>query len=382
MEQTKRKIKSFGASFATNSSVKPAEMPIEVGEGTDKWLNSIRGQIDQEQTQTELDDVVDVRAVALELIYINPNNARELDIMPEEIRKHIAILKLPIVAYGDDDDWIEPYSKQLNLLFGTSKKATDCLDLALFAASLKSPKNLMAPICVWREETRFHIIAGERRYLAHIFMGASHALTRIWDTKPNPFDIQILEWQENNDRVDLSVYENISSIRKIISLWQTEHPDEKMTARKLARIITTGHTTAARWLKVAKSNHQALNKALKDREINSIDLAYELSGLSPSKITHYLKRLKKGQTINTETILKEQRSVDAAKDTSPKTTPALKMNTKANTRPVAFIVNTVVDSIDNPELHKLMQKLDFTKTKELTKALNLIIEYIEKETLQ
>lgn len=382
MEKTKKKIKSFGSSFTTNTeSKRPDTGTHEVEEGADKWLISIRDQVNHGGGgfQAELDDAVDVRAVPLELIYINPNNARELEINPEEIRKHIGILKLPSEAFSDDDAWIDAYTEQVFTLFGSSKKADDCLNIALFAASIKTPQNLMAPICVWREETSFHLIAGERRYLAHLLMGATHALTRIWSEKPNPYDIQILEWQENNERVDLSVFENISSIRKIIEKWQAINPLEKMTSRKLAQIISTGRTSAARWLKVAKCSNKDLNDALKTRKINSIDLAHELASLNAPAIKAYLDRIDKGQSITGDSIKKEQRNPNNKKSTSLKARPALKLNTKANTQPVAFIVKTVVDKINQPELHSALQTLDFDKPQELSKALAITIEFIEEQ---
>ncbi len=162
------------------------------------------------------------------------------------------------------------------------------MNLALFAASLKTPKNIMAPICVWREETSLYLFAGERRYLTHFFMGASHALTRVWHEKPNRFEMKILEWQENHEREDLSIFEKLTNMRQILEEWGKIHPEEKMTVRRFAHLASIGRSQAGVWLKIAKCENIDLNSALKAGRFSGIEPAYELSGMDSKKVKEIL----------------------------------------------------------------------------------------------
>ncbi len=69
-----------------------------------------------------MNEDIDVRAVPIDLIHIDPTNPRELEITPDEIKNNIAILRLPVATYGEEDNWIAPYINQVEILFGKTKK--------------------------------------------------------------------------------------------------------------------------------------------------------------------------------------------------------------------------------------------------------------------
>ena len=376
-----KKKKPFGLGASRNKQIKE---DVLAEKGDDKWLEGISSQFNGNSD----DDDLDVRAVSMQLLLLDPTNPRELDIHPDEITSNMDVLKLPESALVDGcEGWIDAYKEKVIALFGETKKAQDCLNVAMFAADLKSPKNLINPITVWRDETSFYIFAGERRYLAHLLLEAGQIYTRIWNSKPNRFDMKILQWQENNLREGLSLHEKLVNIRQILEEWSKEFPDQKMTVRKFTHLISMKRSQAGNYLRVARSDIDALNDAIKFGSISTIELAYELVGLNISQIESYIARISAGEVISKEMIKDEisgpdntEKSLKPTKNKLKAKRPlALKLNKKANQKSVAFIVNTLVDKINSETLSDSINALDLKESKGLSQALNSIIEFIEVE---
>ena len=364
----------------SSSGIKTKKLGRALGNSTDSdensWVTGIGSQLLTDDSINDLEEDLDVRAVPLDLISINPTNARELDIEPDDLRTNLGEIKLPAEAYSDDADWIDDYGERIRKLFGDTRKSEDCIETARFAASLKSPKNILNPITTWRDETTFHLIAGERRFLAHFFLNASHAITRIWHNKPSPFDIKLLEWQENHERDELELEEKIRNMRQILEEWGKANPDEKMTVRKFAGIVSISRTQAALWYKVARCNDDRFNKALNNGLMSSIETANELAGLSATKLSTYLDRMEYGERITKDVIAKEGKKA-GSKGRAKASKGTFQINNKANMQPVIFIVKTVLEKIDSPELNSRIEVDSLQKPKEITAALTAIVDHLE-----
>jgi len=212
-------------------------------------------------------------------------------------------------------------------------------------------------------------------------MGASHILTRIWHEKPSGLAVKVLEWQENNEREDLSFHEKLINIRQILERWIIEKPSEKLTVRTFGRIVSMKKSQAAVWYKVANSRSEVLNDAIKTGVVTSVELAYELLSVATEELPAFIERLRAGEKINKaqihgEKLVGKQSSVNTKMAVKHQ---SLKFNAKADTKPVAFVVRTVAQKIDSPALNAQLEKLDYAKPKDLSKALLTLMEFIETE---
>lgn len=396
MVETKKKTKGLGAGIINSSdkASRGADKQV-VGstkneDGMNKWLSGIQDQVSDISNQSELDSDLEVRAVPISLIMIDKSNPRDLSVEPEDLLENLETIKLPAEAYGDSDDWVEPYKARIKSVFGGGDKAQDIIELAFFAAAIKSPRNIMSPICVWREETSFFIFAGERRYLIHYFFHSSHAVVRIWHEKPSQLDMKILQWQENHEREDLSIYENLVNIRQILDEWQKINENKKMTVRNFAQLVSMGRSQAGQWLKVSQCRHSGFDEALKGGLIGGIEPAYELACLNAEKLEHYVERICSGEKITKDVIHAETSSLDKntkqaiqnnknqnKPEKNNRVTP-IKFNTKANPKPVAFMIRAVAEKLEAEELLESLNEFDLEKPQDVTKALSLVFEYLEK----
>lgn len=377
MNTPSKKRRALGGRKPTTNT--PPELAHIEEQGTHKWLQGIRSQFNEISGPED----VNVQFLPLQLIYTDPLNPRELEVDKDEIEANIAHLRLPEVAFQNDGEWFEAYSKQVIELFGDTKKAQDILSIARFASDLKGPENLINPISAWREETSFYIFAGERRFLAHVLLETQHIATRIWKHKPSSFDKTILQWQENHSRENLSLWETIRNMEQILDEWSKVFPTSKMTVRKFSQLVSVKRSQAAIYLKVVVSKDTGLMDAMKAGHIKAIEVAHELVCLSDGERKEYLVRIEAGEIITKEIIVAGKKTkavtVQSNKSLRKVNSVALKLNKKANPQPVAFIVNTVVDKLNKVDLTERINRFDLDNPSELSTALTALLNYIDKE---
>ncbi len=388
---TKTKKRGLGASVVkkqpknTAKKAKSATSDLENGGGVNKWLSGIQDQTQDSLNQSELNNDIEIRAVPISLIMIDPTNPRDLSVTPDELDKHLETIKLPPEAFLENDDWIEPYEAKIQSVFGDTEKTKDIMGLAAFAAAIKSPRNIMSPICVWREDSTFYIFAGERRYLSHYFLGAAHVIVRIWYEKPSQLDMKVLQWQENHEREDLKPYEKLVNIRQILHEWKTFNPNKKITVRSFAQLISMGRTQAAQWLKVSQCNYSSLNQALETCLIGGVESAYELACMESDQVDRCIEKIQAGGTVS-KTIADEKTQFSTNKagnvdettsDNTASDIVPIKFNRKADPKPVAFMLKSVAEKMGDDALIQALGKFNFKKPSHVNKAISMVFDHLK-----
>src|SRR5665213_1811369 len=87
-----------------------------------------------------------------------------------------------------------------------SRKHTELESLQSLAHSIKE-QGIINPILVYKYGEKYRLVAGERRSLASILAGKSDIQSKILESKPNELKISLLQWIENIERSDLSLWE-------------------------------------------------------------------------------------------------------------------------------------------------------------------------------
>lgn len=326
----------------------------------------------QSSSSMELDspEDMDIRQILTDLVVVDPENARGLEIKPEQIREHIDLLKIN-KQDTDFDDWKQAYEAKAAKLFN-GLTLVDLMDVAEFAFKLGSPENLINPVLVWREETRFHLIAGERRYLAHLLLGATHISANILDPKPDDVKISLFQYGENHDRSDIRFKGTIVNHRRTIREWEKQH-DTKISVRKFAALKSIGKSKAAQLLKIAKDQREAFNHALNNNLITSIEQGYELSSMDDESLNNAVAML-----VAPAAELKGESPPKKPAPKKPAKFPSsFKVTKKANKAALGYMVSAVLKGLDSKELEERIGHYDMSKTAELSEALEEIVHYIE-----
>ena len=144
-----------------------------------------------------------IEVLSLDKIELDPDNNREL-----ALTLHDAMNGLN----DSDPDIIQ--------------KKRDWKSLESLAKTIRNDQ-LINPIFVYRYGNNCRLIAGERRTLASAIAGKKEIIARIASQRPVGTKLKVLQWIENNERVDLSLAERVASLEAIIKEYLIENKDNR-----------------------------------------------------------------------------------------------------------------------------------------------------------
>lgn len=342
-------VKKFGSKNRAGTG--SIEKDNSTTANTEKWAGAIASQM---LNKDKVKEVI-VKTIPIDFIKADQDNPRKLAIDLALIKKIVE--KHPIQQFIRNEqcnDWIEEYVEKITKAYNLEgKQIGDFTSIVEFAAVLKTADRLLHPIVVWREESIFHLIAGERRVLAFAQLNESHISAKICETKPDESEIDILQWEENVSREDMSLYERTLRIQKFVKAATSKN----ISVRKLAKISGLSVAESHRYLAVIKYETDTLINAIKDGKVKSIKLAQEYSKLSEEELQIKLSG-KKNPTINA--VVK----------------PYVKISKDVDTNVIKKIINTITKEYNADDL---LKDLDLSKTKDINLAFNLLVNFLSED---
>ena len=136
-----------------------------------------------------------VEMIALHKIELDPDNPRDLVLNSSDLNSEI--------EKGDPQH---------------DRKIKEKAELASMAGSI-TEQGVINPIVVYQHGDYYRLVAGERRTLASILGNFATIPAKILAEKPEPLKLSLLQWVENIEREDLSLWERIRNLDKIISAY-------------------------------------------------------------------------------------------------------------------------------------------------------------------
>lgn len=137
-----------------------------------------------------------------------------------------------------------------------AKKKQDWKSLESLAKTIRDDQ-LINPIFVYRYGNKCRLIAGERRTLASAIAGKKEIIARIASQRPVGTKLKVLQWIENNERIDLSLAERIASIEAIVKEYLIENKlkndKERITSKLLSDLTGMSMTQSRRYILIFQS---------------------------------------------------------------------------------------------------------------------------------
>ncbi|MDC8832992.1 ParB/RepB/Spo0J family partition protein [Alteromonas gilva] len=320
--------------------------------GLDKWVDSIANH---SSSASKVKDVM-VKTIPVDYIVTDENNPRKLHVDSKLIKKIIQTHPLKDQATSNtDSEWIEPYVKEVVEAYSLQgKEIGDLTSLVEFAFSLQSAEKMLHPVVVWKEESTFHLMVGERRYLSHLLLQETHIYSRIHLERPSQFELDLLQWKENMDREEMSLYDRLTRIQKLI---EDVGGRSAITVVQLAAIIGKSRTVAHRYIYVLEAKSDLLMPYIKEGRVTELKKAAELAKLTDSELN---ARLGIGQ-----------KKVDK-KSSGP---APIKINKGADTKAIEKLVRAAAESLD---IGDLLESADFSNPKNAGEILNTILSKLSE----
>jgi ParB/RepB/Spo0J family partition protein len=339
--------------FGTSNTNRVGTGKIEPQEsGADKWAGSVAAQV---ATAANVKGIL-TKTVPVAYVICDPENPRKLAVTQEQITKIATGYSFDKnqLQVDDPSDWIEDYvSKVGEAEKLTGKALGDLESLVGFAASLKSADRLLHPIVVWRDESTFHLIAGERRLLAHILLGESNIAARIVELGYSRAEIDTLQWEENVHRVDMSLWERVDHIKKLLEAGEGV---KKTSVTKLSKIIGKSRAESQRYLAVLRFPTKALLNAISAGKVSDLKSAAALAQLAPSELEAKLN----GSTEKT---------------TAPK--PSIKFTNKDKAPQFGQLIKAAAKQL---KMDALIKEADLDSSSGINDAIALLVAELEERS--
>lgn len=337
-----RKFGSASGNRVSTGKIDPNES------NTEKWAGSVAAQV---ATAASIKAIV-AKTIPVSYIVCDPENPRKLALSQEQVSDIAAKYPLDRALFDADDatDWIEDYVARVANETGLSGKAVGDLEsLVGFAASLKSADRLLHPIVVWRDESTFHLIAGERRLLAHLLLGETHIAARILDQQYSRHQIDTLQWEENVHRQDMNLWERLEHVKKLLA---ADGGVEQTSVTKLSKVLGRSRAESQRYLAVLRYPEGLLLEAIRTGKVTDLKSAAALAQLTPDQLKVKLSGTRP----------------------EPKAKASIKLADKSQVASVGQLLKAAAKQL---KLESTLQSLNLTKATDINEAINRLIAALE-----
>jgi len=303
-----------------------------------------------------------VDVIPLKKIETDPENPRDLALTIDDIYNKVA---------PSDPDYV--------------RKLQEINSLESIANSIKD-QGIINPIVVYKHGDKYRLVAGERRTLASILAGKMDIQAKILDSKPNELKISLLQWIENIERSDLSLYERLKNLEKIARAYALSKNIgvEQITITELSQLIGCVKSHALNYRAVLNADAQ-IKALIFANKIKNLEKAALLSGIQSTVAReHVISACLAGATLKKlKTMVEQSKSTPSLR--LPR--PSLKQGRQASSvnlgstknRDVAkIIIDSVLKNQALAHLRDQFQQVDWSDYKTVSETFNLLLRRLEE----
>jgi ParB family chromosome partitioning protein len=164
------------------------------------------------------------------------------------------------------------------------RKLAELDSLQSLTYSIKT-QGIINPITVYKHGEKYRLIAGERRTLGSILAGKTDIQAKILDDKPDELKISLLQWIENIERSDLSLWERLNNLEKIVlaHAQAKELSTTQITVTELSGLIGCVKSHAMNYKAILNADEE-LKKLIFENKIKNLEKAAFIADLKSNEI--------------------------------------------------------------------------------------------------
>lgn len=252
-----------------------------------------------------------------------------------------------------------------------------------------SKQGVINPVVVYKHGNMYRLIAGERRCLASKIAGKQDIKANILSERPNEYRQRLLQWIENIEREDLSLWERLQNIKMILSAYQKQHAEvESVNANLIKNLLGCSLPHATNYYLVLSSEKAVLD-AIEHREINNLEKAALISKTADAGLQKQmlgaclsgasLRQMK--QLITEEKKMAKEKKKQAITDklAAGRGRKATRINLGAVKDPM--VIQTIIESVIEQDrfrhYHSRFKNLDWTNLTAVGIAFKELLEIIQ-----
>jgi len=295
---------------------------------------------------------------------------------------HIEVIPLRKICLDEDNP------RELSLTKNDAKSGIDkhdpsydnkCKELASLESIASSIKDqgLINPVLVYKDGDNYQLIAGERRTLASLLAGKEDIPAKILSAKPDALKISTLQWIENIEREDLSLWERMKNLLKLFSAYTSSNGGDikNLTITQISQLTGASSSQAANYKHLLLAPPQLMD-AIANGQVNSIEKAVLVVSSNPEKQEKLLSACINGASLKELKRLASQTTISKPRQTGrPATSVSLGKTRSVDAVRVIFESVAKTHSADLPEIKAL--DIDWNDYRAVSKAFSLLLKSIE-----
>lgn len=132
--------------------------------------------------------------------------------------------------------------------------------------------NLIQPITVYPLDSGYEVLAGQRRYLAHVLLGRREIRAIVREPSGDALDDRVAAVIENLAREDLTLRERVEAIEEIVNLHEAR--GETATGTTLQQYVGESVRTCQRYLRILRE--PAVRDGIRSGDVTSLRQAAQM----------------------------------------------------------------------------------------------------------
>ncbi len=264
------------------------------------------------------------------------------------------------------------------------QKISELEKLKELAHTIES-NGVINPIVVYKRGEAYRVVAGERRTLASLLANKLEIEARVFNEKPKPFELKLIQWIENTAREDLNLDERIQNIREILREYQHQNKDAKVNATLLKSITGLSLPQATYYVTVMNAPEDVYQH-IEEGKIKSLDKAAIIAGIDSLELRRSLLHA----CINGSSLKELRKLITQGKKTSEESSLSIinkrgrvssriNMGSTLNTSVVRTVIESVIHRAEFKKYADTFLKTNWKNLDETSRAFKKLIEILEYE---
>jgi len=296
-----------------------------------------------------------VEIIPLRKIELDPDNPRDLALRFEDLQNGIT----------KADNAYE-------------RKCTEKEALTSLMKSIKE-QGVINPIVVYKYNDQYRLIAGERRTLASMLAEKADIPAKVLTTRPDPLKLSLLQWIENIEREDLTLWERLRNLEKILSAYakSNQKPAEDITPTELSQLLGCSLQQGVNYRHVLNASNE-LRKYIQSGEIKNIEKAAFIAKSQQHLQEALIQACINGSTLSE--LKKLSREAPQTKTNAEKTSVKTKINLgyTDSTKAAKTIIDTVLEHQNFQHLNDKFNNTRWDDHKSVAMAFRQLLKLLEQ----
>lgn len=263
------------------------------------------------------------------------------------------------------------------------RKISELDALQSIASSIKA-QGIINPITVYKYGEHYRLIAGERRTLASLLAGKTDIQAKILDEKPSILKISLLQWIENVERNDLSLWERLNNLEKIMIAYAESKAMQisQITITELSSLIGCVKSHAMNYKAIINADDD-LKKLIYENKIKNLEKAalisdIKLASLRQQAIDACIAGATLKQLKNIAELSNPKLSTVKTLEKRGRQTVSVNFGTTKNTHVARVVLESLLTHHTLSHLTESLKQIDWNNHRMVSDLFKHLLETLEK----